>query len=120
LNGASALRTLPRGTDPTPGNANFALDLGALAPSSPTFLALGLVVQYQPLGAGCTLFVAQPLATLFAVAPSSAQVRFPIPIPNDPGLRGVQFVAQGAVFDPPRSLLGSATLTAGLRITIGD
>lgn len=105
---------------PTPGNALFAIDLGSLAPSAPTFLVLGLGSQSQPLGAGCTLLVAQPLATLFAMAPPSGQVRHAIPIPNDPGLRGVLIVAQGAVLDPARSLLGTVTLTAGLRVIIGD
>ena len=32
----------------------------------------------------------------------------------------LQFVAQGAVFDAPRSVIGTVTVTAGLRITIGD
>ena len=43
-----------------------------------------------------------------------------MPIPNTIGLLGVQFTAQGVVFEPARSLLGTVTLTAGLRVTIGD
>lgn len=106
--------------DPVPGNAAFAIDLGTLAPGAPVFLVLGFGEQFQPIGSGCASLVALPLATAFATAGTGATARFPLPLPNAAGLLGVQVTAQGAVWDPARSLLGTVTLTAGLRVTIGE
>lgn len=107
-------------TDPQPGSADFALDVATLAAAAPTFLALGFLPQNLPLGHGCTMLVGTAVATRAGTAGPDGLLRFPLPMPNAPSLRGVEFVAQAAVWNPPQSLLGSATLTAGLRITIGD
>lgn len=104
---------------PAPDTA-FAIELTARAPSAPTFLVVGLAAQNVALGSGCRSLVALQLAVNFALADAAGIARFPIPIPNTPALRGVQFCNQGAVWDPAQSPLGTVTLTAGLQVTIGD
>lgn len=106
--------------DAVPGNQHFAIDLGALAASVPTFLALGFGAQNASLGNGCSSLVATTIATRYIPASPSGQATYDMPIPNTIGLLGVQFTAQGVVFEPARSLLGTVTLTAGLRVTVGD
>ncbi|MCR9244039.1 MAG: hypothetical protein NXI31_03335 [bacterium] len=105
---------------PQPGNVHFALEVATRLPNAATFVVLGFGQQAQPLGSGCTSYVANPVGTRLGVASAGAQSRFSMPIPNDGALRGVAFVAQGAVVDPARSLIGGVTVTAGLRVTIGD
>lgn len=99
---------------------DFAVEVGAELPLAPTFFVLGFGVQNQPLGAGCAQLVGNPLAVNFVLANAGAVARQPIPIPNDPNLRAVQFVVQGAVWNPAASPLGTVVLTDGLVATIGD
>jgi hypothetical protein len=106
--------------DPTPGNSDFAIDVATLAGAAPTFLALGFLPQNLPLGQGCTMLVGTPVATRAGTAGPGGTLRFPLALPNDPSLRGVEIVAQGAVWNPPQSLLASFTLTAGLQVVLGD
>lgn len=102
------------------GNPGFALECATVTPSQPVFFVVGLGAQAQPVGSGCTLLVGQPVATLFWPGTAMAQARLPMPIPNDPGLRGIQLVAQAAVLDVLRSPIGSVTTTAALRVSVGD
>lgn len=117
LGPAPALTAL---ADPVPGAADFALAVGTLTPSAPALLVFGFATQNQPLGNGCVALVANPVVSCFTIATPGAVAEFAVPVPNDPTLRGVTFVAQAAVIDPPRSQLGTVTLTSGLRVTIGD
>jgi hypothetical protein len=105
---------------PTPGNAAFALAATTFAPGAPAFLALGLQMQNQPLGSGCSALVGTVLGVHFFVAAPSGQVELPFPLPNDLSLRGVSFAAQAAVIDPARSVFAGITTSAGLWTTIGD
>ena len=117
LGAAPGLLALGR---PTPGNAAFALTVTTFAPGAPTFLALGLQMQNQPLGSGCSALVGTVLGVHFLVAAPSGQVELPFPLPNDLALRGVNVAAQAAVLDPARSLFAGITMSAGLWTTIGD
>lgn len=99
---------------------DFAVEVGSEIALAPTFFVVGLGTQNQPLGGGCAQLVANVLGVEFALASAGAVARLPIPIPNDPNLRGVQFVVQGAVWNPAKSPLGSVVLTDGLLATIGD
>jgi hypothetical protein len=112
--------TLAAVGDAVPGNMRFAIELGTLAPSVPSFLVLGFGAQNAPLGSGCSSFVGAAIGSRYAPASPGGQVSYDLPIPNASGLLGVQFTAQGVVFEPARSLLGTVTLTAGLRVTVGD
>jgi hypothetical protein len=105
--------------EPAP-DTGFAVELTARSPGAPSFLVVGLAAQNTPLGNGCRSLVAMQLAVNFALADGSGIARYPIPIPNAPDLRGVRFTTQGAVWNPSQSPLGSAALSAGLLITIGD
>ena len=60
------------------------------------------------------------MITLLAAASVGARVEVPLPIPNTANPRGLEFVTQAAVWDPPRSLLGSFTLTGALQVALGD
>jgi hypothetical protein len=105
---------------PVPGTATFALDVGTAVPQALTFVVLGLSTQGQSLGAGCTLHVGQQVGTVFGAATAAGNLRLPVPIPASTTFRGVQFAAQAAVIDPAGSVLGTVTLSAGLRVTVGD
>ena len=116
LSAQSALAAID---EPAP-DTGFAVELTARSPGAPSFLVVGLAAQNTPLGNGCRSLVAMQLAVNFALADGSGIARYPIPIPNAPDLRGVRFTTQGAVWNPSQSPLGSAALSAGLLITIGD
>ena len=104
---------------PAPDTA-FAVELTTRRAAAPSFLVVGLAAQNVPLGGGCRSLVGLQVAATLVLSNAGGIARFPIPIPNDPSLRGVRLTTQGAVWDPAASLLGSATLTSGLQITIGD
>lgn len=105
---------------PSTGNADFALDLAA-APAQASFL-LGLDVARAQLslGSGCTVEIAQAPALLFGTVDAAGRARHTMPIPTNLAFRGVNLFAQAAVLDPASSPLGSVTLTAALRVAIGD
>jgi hypothetical protein len=114
---APALSTTGRAT---PGNAAFRVEATTFAPGAPTLLAIGLQAGNQPLGSGCSLLVGNPLAVVFLLASAAGAAPMAMPLPPDPGLRGVQLYCQGAVVDLPRSLYAGLTWTDGLRVAIGD
>lgn len=101
-------------------DTDFALEVASASGAAPTFLVLGLAAQNVDLGNGCRALIALDLGVLFAPANTGGIARFALPIPNDPGLLGVQFTAQGAVLDPAASPLGSFVLTAGRRMFVGE
>ncbi|MBM4063600.1 MAG: hypothetical protein FJ265_21245 [Planctomycetes bacterium] len=106
--------------EPRLGQNDFALLASTRAGNAPVLLVLGLATQSLPLGGGCALLVDQPVASLFGMAAASGEFRHALLIPNATGFAGLVLHAQAAVVDPPASTLGTITLTAGLRITIGD
>lgn len=101
-------------------DTQFAMELADSSVAAPMFLVLGLIAQSHALGSGCRSLVALELDTLLTFGNAGGIARFALPIPLDRSLLGVQLTAQGAVFDPVRSPLGSVLLTAGLRFSIGE
>lgn len=101
-------------------DSNLSIEVAASISQAPTFLVVGLAAQSLPLGSGCRALVALELGTAFAMGNAGGIARFPLPIPLHKSLLGVQFSVQGAVLDPAQSPLGSAVLTAGLRLTVGE
>lgn len=106
--------------EPPRFDAAMQLEVAASSGAAPTFLVLGLAARSLDLGGGCRSLVAQDLGVRFELAEPNGIARFDLPIPNDPGLLGLQFTAQGAIYEPSRSPLGSVTLTSGLRCLVGQ
>ena len=104
---------------PTVGNANFALGLHSVAPSSPVFTLIGSGSGRLPI-AGITLNLAPTgiAITLPGTASTQGTVRVPLPIPNSAGLVGIPLFAQSIVVDVsgPQGLAASQ----GLRFAVGD
>jgi hypothetical protein len=103
-----------------PGNTAFGVAVATFAPGAPTLVALGLQPGNQPLGSGCSLLVGAVVGVQFVAGSPSGQAALAIPLPADPGLRGVAFFAQAAVVDAQRSLYGGLLWSDGLQVTIGD
>jgi hypothetical protein len=104
---------------PQPGTAAFRFEVQTFAGSSPVLLLAGLNAQNTPLGNGCVLLVAQPAVAHFAVASPAGWGPFPMAIPANHALLGLQVFAQAAVLDPPRSVFGGITISGGLRVAVG-
>lgn len=84
------------------------------------FLLVGLG-PIQPLGVPpCTPMLTAHLGVQWRSADAAGLARFPFAVPATPALRGLQFAAQGAAFEPHQSPIGSVTTTRGLRVTVGD
>ncbi len=105
---------------PRPGDAAFALTGEARVPNAASLVALGFLSNPQPLGAGCVLWVDQPLGVLLGAADAGGRVRQGIPLPAAAALRGVDIVAQLAVVDPARSVFGGLTFSPALTLQVGD
>jgi hypothetical protein len=105
---------------PVPGDGAFGIQAATLAPNAPCVLAVGFATQAVHLGSGCVAWLASPAVVSFALADAAGCARLGLPIPADPGLRGVAFAAQLAVVDPPRGPLGGLTLSDALSISLGD
>ena len=101
-------------------DTGFAIECMARAPTTMAFLQLGLAAQNVPIGASCRSLIAQELGVTLLLTNGGGIARLPLPIPVDRRLLGLRFFAQGAVWDPPHSPIGSVTFSAGLMITIGE
>lgn len=101
-------------------DTSMQLEVSSADGAAPHFLILGLAAQSQDLGAGCRSLVALDVGVLFAAASPGGITRYTVTIPDDPGLLGMQFTAQGAIFAPASSPLGSVALTAALRMLVGQ
>jgi hypothetical protein len=99
---------------------DFAFELTGAVPSGVTMLAIGRDRLDVPLGGACTWHVRLPFTTLLTVADARGDARWPMPIPNNPALRGSLFVAQALALDPAHSAFGVGTLTPGVAIVVGD
>lgn len=95
------------------------LEVASQTPATLAFLHIGLGTQNVQYG-NCTTHVANTIGVSIGMTDAGGAAGFPLTIPNVAALRGVQFVAQGAAYEPARSLIGSVTLTAALRILVGD
>jgi hypothetical protein len=103
---------------PRLGDLEWCLDVRACAPSSPSLLAIGFTAGSLPIGAGCTVVVPTPASLAFASTDQFGCVRYRLPLPIDPGLRGVVLVAQAATVDALAPL--GLALTQGMRLRLGD
>ena len=103
---------------PRPGNRALHVDLRAEATQRPAMLGLALQSTNLALGNGCTMHLQNPFATAIWFTDANGLWHHPLALPDDMALRGVQFVAQGAVLDPASA--GGFALTQGLSLTIGD
>ncbi len=114
---------------PTIANASFGFELHGAAPSTGAVLFLGFNANYQiPLGVigvtECTLWAEPSLSILAATGPGNAQrgdgvATFPLPLPNNPFLRGFTLQVQAAFLDPLNGRRLPLTLSNGLSFTIG-
>lgn len=102
---------------PALGLADFALDLGTLAPGAPCMVWFG-VGGPGTIGP-CAIATGPTLGSVFATTDAGGNALLPLPIPDDRSLLGFSLLAQGAVFDPARSPIGNVTLSAGLALAIG-
>jgi hypothetical protein len=100
--------------------SGFAFELTGVLPSGLALLAIGSDRLDVPLGGGCTSHVRVPFTMLLAVADAQGVARTPMPIPDNPALRGAQVVAQGLSLDAVHSPFGVGTLTPALAIVVGD
>jgi hypothetical protein len=102
---------------PQPGTAGFHLEVQTLGGAAPMVLLGGLQSHNMSLGNGCTLLV-QPMA-LFAVASAQGWSSFPLPMPANRALLGLQLFTQAVVLDPAHSVWSGVTMSRGLQLTVG-
>jgi len=100
------------------GNQGFGLDLLSARPLAPCLFGISTTAQSLPLGGGCTLYLADPIAVLTGVTNESGFGTVRVPIPLEPAFRGVVVHAQALVFDPAG--FAGLAFTAGLRLVLGD
>ncbi len=118
--GSRGVPTLVAHGAPIVGTETFSLQLASARVLSPAIVALGYPSTGALLPGGCNLYAAAPLIELVAITSVAGAVDVSIPIPNDAALSGGVVHAQGFVLDPKGAFANLASLTAGLRITIGD
>jgi hypothetical protein len=95
---------------PLLGNRNFALEVGASEPGRPVWLWITPFPAPQPIALGGSCFLhLDPLGPWFSLGPvatrANAVARFPIAIPYDPTIAGLEVPFQAAALD-----LASSTL----------
>ncbi|MGE3171027.1 MAG: ELWxxDGT repeat protein [Planctomycetota bacterium] len=104
--------------EPTLGNPAFALQVEDGFPGSFAMLALSAAPAYLVAG-GCHYEIAlPPLLTILLPTDPAGGATLPLPIPNDPALRGVPLFLQFGVFDPAGSVFGIASHTHGIELMI--
>lgn len=110
----------------TLGNATFGLESSGNQPSSLNVLWISILPGSTSLGGGCTQWFGGALGDasnwLWASTTSdgSGVASYALPIPNDPGLEGIDLIFQGAGANPGGPLFGSVDLTNGLEVRVGD
>lgn len=103
---------------PQLGNAGFTLDLLHAPPFAPCAIGIAVGPRNLALGAGCTTYLPPSFAPSVAMGNAHGFASMRMPLPVDPTLRGLRFVAQGLALDPTAPL--GVGLTAGLYLTLGD
>jgi hypothetical protein len=104
-------------SQPSPGNADFGIDVAAAPPQGLVALAASPAPGSVAVG-NCTLRAALPLSILVAVANAEGFASLPIPVPPRASLLGTQCYFQAAVLRPVPP--GGLTLSAALRVTVGE
>ncbi len=102
---------------PRPGESSFRIAAHGAPTTNVAFLA-GLAPTSLPIGNGCTLLVAAPVALGATTTNRFGVGSLPMPIPMDPALRGASLFLQVAEVRP-RAPLGWVA-SGGLEIRIGD
>jgi hypothetical protein len=100
------------------GNPGFRIEVQQAPATALAILALGFGSVSQPLGNGCTLYVAI-YSSLALVTDGGGTAGVTIFVPDSPSLRGLPFVAQAGVADPQGPYLGFS-LTAARVHQLGD
>lgn len=105
---------------PRLGSATFAIAVDNAAPNSVGVLFFADASNAAPLGA-CTLLIALPEAFSYTL-PTDAGGRgvVSLPVPSLQGLLGARLFAQLFVLDTGGAVLGIASATDGIHLTIGN
>ncbi|QDU65929.1 ELWxxDGT repeat protein [Engelhardtia mirabilis] len=119
--GASAgvVPTIDASGSATVGDA-FKVALSDLPVAAPTTLFLGSGPAFLPLGAGCAILVADPLAVASGTSDGAGTFSVDLVVPAMGALAGVEVPFQGFVFDPGGAVLGLGALTPALSILLGS
>lgn len=105
---------------PQLGNAAFRIDLGFVCPNSTAALLFSTYRDRQVLGGGCVLEIGNPFAVLSLATSAAGTASFPLGVPANPVLTGLELYTQAAVADPQGAFLGLASLTGGFRLVYGN
>lgn len=104
-------------TWPEPGRNDFGIDVVAAPPLAPFLLGGSLTAATSPIGT-CTLQLGAPLVVVLGTTDAHGFASQVIPVPPQPALVAVQCLFQAAALPP--SSPGGLTLSAGLRIIVGE
>lgn len=104
---------------PTVPNPTFAFRLVAIRPGAYAALGLGFQRSAQPLGGGCSLWVASPVVR-GTVSDAGGVATWPLPLPADPAFAGLSIMATAAALDPQGSLGNYAVVADALEIVLGS
>jgi hypothetical protein len=116
-NGSAGLPVLTS-SDPYVGNRGFALHLLSARPASPALIAFSRALVYRPLPGGCTLYLGDTAAVLFATTRTGSAV-WHSAIAATAALHGITVYAQAAVLDPAAAGLGIA-FSSSRELFIGE
>lgn len=103
---------------PYSGNRAFCFTVDSAPALAPCLIALSLQVS-APLGAPCSLYLLQPITSVFQLANASGTAQLRVPVPESPLLRGLQLFGRAGVLDGVGPL-GGLSLTNGRAVTVGD
>lgn len=104
---------------PRTGNQRFAVWLSNARERAFTFVGFDWQTTAIALGNGCQALLPGPVFTT-AVTDGFGNAMVALPLPASPALHGLQLHGQAVTLDPTGALLGTAALTAGLRITLSS
>lgn len=86
-------------------------------PQTAVLFGLSTSQQTTPLPGGCQVLIGPVLASTFALVGDDGLVTVPQQLPLNPTLRGLVVFAQVGALDPAT---GALSLSAGLRVAVGD
>ncbi len=113
---------------PTVGNPTFRLELHSAPPATAAIFLLGTTpvsLSLTPFGVdNCTLYTLPSLQLTIPTSPGGTAVNgdgtaaLPLPLPNNPAIRGVMLHAQVLVIDPASGRPANATMSNAVTITV--
>lgn len=104
---------------PAVRGADLRLDLGSGPAGAPAALYAALLPGSTPMGGGCTILLNGPVHAGFALLSPTGWATFPMGIPVQSTLLGLEVSWQAAVLQAGGPLLGGAALTNGVRVRLG-